>query len=98
MQSAGMVLEERMQQLGYFSLFISRELRIEDVNAFQASKALRNCSTITPAIGISINPLYSRLAQVSNVNFVSKTDNLSKIAIYKLYLEVEILGSDIRDW
>ena len=59
MQSAGMVLEERMQQLGYFSLFIARELRIEDVNAFQASKALRNCSTITPAIGISINPLYS---------------------------------------
>ena len=34
---------ERMQQLGYFSLFIARELRIEDVNAFQASKALRNC-------------------------------------------------------
>ena len=35
---------ERMQQLGYFSLFIARELRIEDVNALQASKALRNCS------------------------------------------------------
>ena len=63
MQSEGMVFEERMQQLGYFSLFIARELRIEDVNAFQASKALGNCSmsleTITPAIGISINPLYS---------------------------------------
>ena len=59
MQSAGMVLEERMQQLGYFSLLIVRELRIEDVNAFQAPKALRNCSTITPTIGISINPLYS---------------------------------------
>ena len=28
--------------------------------------------------------------------FFSKTDNLSKIAIYKLYLEVEILGLDIR--
>ena len=27
--------------------------------------------------------------------FFSKTDNLSKIAIYKLYLEVEILGLDI---
>ena len=51
--------EERMQQLGYLSLFIARELRIEDVNAFQAAKALRNCSTITPVIGISINPLYS---------------------------------------
>ena len=33
-----------MQQLGYFSVFIARELRIEDVHAFQASKALRNCS------------------------------------------------------
>ena len=33
-----------MQQLGYFSLFIARELRIEDVNAFQASKSLRNCT------------------------------------------------------
>ena len=40
----------------------------------------------------------SRLAPVSNVNFFSKTDNLSKIAIYKLYLEVEILRLDIRDW
>ena len=38
----------------------------------------------------------SRLAPVSNVNFSSKTDNLSKIAIYKLYLEVEVLGLDIR--
>ena len=27
--------------------------------------------------------------------FFSKTDNLSKIAIYKLYLEVEVLGLDI---
>ena len=27
--------------------------------------------------------------------FFSKTDNLSKIAIYKIYLEVEILGLDI---
>ena len=34
--------EERIQQLGYFLLFIARELRIEDVNAFKASKALRN--------------------------------------------------------
>ena len=40
----------------------------------------------------------ARLAPVSNVNFFSKTDNLSKIAIYKLYLEVEVLGLDIRDW
>ena len=31
MQSEGMVFDERMQQLGYFSLFIARELRIEDV-------------------------------------------------------------------
>ena len=35
-----------------------------------------------------------RLAPVSNVIF-SKTDNLSKIAIYKLYLEVEVLCLDI---
>ena len=27
--------------------------------------------------------------------FFSKTDNLSKIAIYKLYLEAEVLGLDI---
>ena len=62
--------EEPVQQLGYFSLFIASVLRIENVNAFQASKALRHCSMIletitpaigiiTPAIGISINPLYS---------------------------------------
>ena len=36
-----------------------------------------------------------RLAPVSNVNVFSKTDNLSKIAIYKLYFEVEVLGLDI---
>ena len=36
--------EEQMQQLGYFSTFIARELRTEDVNTFQASKALRKCS------------------------------------------------------
>ena len=41
----------------------------------------------------SILPL--SLAPVSNVIFFSKTDDLSKIAIYKLYLEVEILGLDI---
>ena len=35
-----------------------------------------------------------RLAPVSNVIF-NKTDNLFKIAIYKLYLEVEVLGMDI---
>ena len=29
--------------------------------------------------------------------FISKTDNLSRIAIYKVYLEVEVLGLDIRD-
>ena len=32
------------------------------------------------------------------MSIFSKTDNLSKIAIYKLYLEVEVLGLDIRDW
>ena len=32
------------------------------------------------------------------MSFFCKTDNLSKIAIYKLYLEVEVLGLDIRDW
>ena len=57
--------EERMQYLGYFSLFIARELRIEDVNAFQAPKALQNCTMRVlkqkqkTAIGISINPSYS---------------------------------------
>ena len=51
--------EERMQQLGYFSLFIARELRIDDVNAIQASKADESLETIIPAIGISINRLYS---------------------------------------
>ena len=38
-----------------------------------------------------------RLAPVSNVIVLSKTDNLSKIAIYKLYLDVEALGLDIRN-
>ena len=38
----------------------------------------------------------NRLAPVSNVNLFSKTYNLSKIAIYKLYLEVEVLGLDIN--
>ena len=32
----------------------------------------------------------------SLMSFFCKTDNLSKIAIYKLYLEVEVLGLDIR--
>ena len=32
----------------------------------------------------------------SLMSIFSKTDNLSKIAIYKLYLEVEVLGLDIR--
>ena len=48
------------------------------------------------AYGISLS--YNgnhRLAPVSNVIFFSKTDILSKIAIYKLYLEVEVLGLDI---
>ena len=31
------------------------------------------------------------------MSIFSKTDNLSKIAIYKLYLEVEVLGLDIRN-
>ena len=30
--------------IGIFLIFIAGELRIEDVNAFQASNALRNCS------------------------------------------------------
>ena len=42
--------------------------------------------------------LKNRLAPVSYVIFFSKTDNLSKIAIYKLYLEVVVLGLDIIDW
>ena len=33
--------EERMQQLGYFSTFIARELRIENVYAFQAPKLFK---------------------------------------------------------
>ena len=32
----------------------------------------------------------------SLMSIFSKTDILSKIAIYKLYLEVEVLGLDIR--
>ena len=37
--------------------------------------------------------LFARLAPVSNVNIFSKTDNLSKMAIYKLYyLEAEIVS------
>ena len=39
-----------------------------------------------------------RLAPVSNVNCFCKTDNISKIAIYKLYLEVEVLGLDITNY
>ena len=39
-----------------------------------------------------------RLAPVSNVNCFCKTDNLSKIAIYKLYLEVEVLGLNITNY
>ena len=30
--------------------------------------------------------------------FISKTDNLSKIAIYQLYLEEEVLGLDITEF
>ena len=30
------------------------------------------------------------------MSFFSKTENLSKIAIYKLYLEVEVLGLDTK--
>ena len=48
------------------------------------------------SIGIASFWYGGRLAPVSNVNFFSKTDNLSKIEIYKLYLEVEVLGLDIR--
>ena len=64
MQSAGMVFGRTNATVGIFlTFFIARERRIEYVNAFQAAKALRNCSmsleTITPVIGISINPLYS---------------------------------------
>ena len=54
--------EERLQHFGYFSLFIARELRIEDVNDFLRSSSKlfdESLETITPAIGISINPLYS---------------------------------------
>ena len=32
----------------------------------------------------------------SLMSFFSKTDNLSKIEIYKLYLEVEVLGLDSK--
>ena len=62
--------EERMQQLGYFSLFIARERRIEYVNAFQAAKLFEtdeSLETISPVIGISINPLY----MYSNDSFMS---------------------------
>ena len=79
--------EERLQQLGYFSLFIARELRIEDVNDFQASKALRNCSmsleTITPAIGISINPLYSSNSFMSVLNTKNSNEMAHNAAFYQ---------------
>ena len=42
---------------------------------------------------VSISKETVRLAQ-SLMSFFSKTDYLSKIAIYKLYLEVEVLGLD----
>ena len=57
MQSVGMVFG-RLQQQRYFSTFIARELRTEDVNTFQASKD-ESLETIILAICISINPLYS---------------------------------------
>ena len=41
--------------------------------------------------------VWYRLAPVSNVNCFSRTDYLSKIVIYKLYLEVEVLGLDTRN-
>ena len=67
-----------MQQLGYFSLFIARELRIEDVNAFQASKAHESLETKTPAIGISINPLYSNDSFMSI--FLKNTEDSNEMA------------------
>ena len=48
-----------------------------------------------PFVTVAIDRGTGRLAPVSDVNFFSKTDALSKIAIYKLYLEVEVLGLDI---
>ena len=40
--------------------------------------------------------MYAQLVDwpLSLMSFFSKTDNLSKIAIYKLYLEVEVIGLD----
>ena len=59
MQSAGMVFGRTNATIGIFLTFYS----IEDVNAFQASKALRNCTMRVlkqkhQPFGISINPLY----------------------------------------
>ena len=79
--------EERIQQLGYFSLFIARELRIEDVNAFQASKALQNCTMRvlkqkTPAIGISINPLYSSDSFMSIFKNTEDSNEMAHNAVF----------------
>ena len=58
---------------------------------------LKFCLTVFICVGVRAFMLMARcvyrLAPVSNVIFFSKTDNLSKIAIYKFYLEVEVLGT-----
>ena len=58
-----------------------------------ADKCRKCCATSSTEIKYRSSV---RLAPVSDVNFFCKTDNLSKIAIYKLYLEVEILDLDIN--
>ena len=51
------------------------------------------CGCIMKSYMYCLSRWWSRLSLVSNV-ILSKTDILSKIAIYKLYLEVEVLGLD----
>ena len=74
--------EKPIQQLGFFSLFIARELRIEDVSisGLESSSKLYNegLETKTPAIGININPLYSNDSFMSI--FFKNTENSNEMA------------------
>ena len=77
------------QTIAQYTVFLNRteHLIVSAINS--------RCWLAPLAANNSLVGRYYRLAPVSNVIF-SKTDNLSKIAIYKLYLEVEVLGLDIR--
>ena len=64
MQSAGMVFGRTNATIGIFLTFYSKRAshrRCLRISGLQSSSKLldENLETITPAIGISINPLYS---------------------------------------